>query len=115
MVMYAEQNAFPVGTESITLLFDNLAEEQRGFGHRFTVQYLIGGAWVPLELKSDFVQGNAIILPPHGSTHYVFNFDRLKKKMKAGTYRMKLTEQTGYINELENLVFYFEFTLYDPK
>ncbi|MCL1806445.1 MAG: hypothetical protein FWG31_01955 [Oscillospiraceae bacterium] len=120
MRIYAEKPEYPVGSEKINYIIENLTDSEIGYSPEFFVQKWDVDIWVFLEFTQTGGYFGAVLLytPPNQSTLLTFDFNRLKKPLDAGKYRfVKVEEEYIGVEEdgrsvKEKVAYFFEFTLY---
>ncbi|MEG0748489.1 MAG: hypothetical protein RR408_00400 [Carnobacterium sp.] len=102
--MSAEQEAYPVGTDQITVLLKNKSVEDYYYGKAFSLEKEVDDQWfvVPFEEDIAFIE-IAILLGSGEETTESIDLSLFKGKLAAGKYRV-LKEVAGETLTAEFLI-----------
>lgn len=83
------QDAYPVGTERLTLVLDNAGESELGYGGKFSCERYNGGVWEAVEFSEHIGFADVLYLvQPHSAGTLTLNVGLLAQPLEQGLYRI---------------------------
>ena len=88
--MRTEQSAYPIATESITVIIENQTEWKGSFGDAFTLQIRKDGVWktIPFTQEGGVFFEDSTLLPSRKSVSVQIRLSRADFSFRAGEYRV---------------------------
>jgi len=83
------QDAYPVGTQSLTLVLENRGDETLTYGEEVSFEKFTDGAWKPVStIDSYCFNSMAYLLQPHSMGAFTISPWFLTEPLRAGLYRV---------------------------
>ena len=83
------QDAYPVGTEKLTMVLENRGDEELTYGEELSFEKYADGRWKYIEtIDKYYFHSEAWTLPPHTTQTFTISPWFLKKPLSSGLYRV---------------------------